>query len=233
MFAGAGVTFASIGSDSIPLGCFQQPRSVTTRETSTEPTIDLYWIPLGAGGSGFVRLNGRIYEALKARRAQRPPKALFHTALVVQVPEGRYVIETMWPCPDDDTRTRGVVVVGPVGSRLLSRWRTFRYEVRRWQNGVLPDAGEAVGGPQTVSRDQALARRLLDATGSVPPLIWGRDQLRTGEMWNSNSVISWLLTRTGLSMDMIHPPDGGRAPGWDAGIVIAFGETADPAPQLR
>ena len=23
--------------------------------------IYLYWIPLGAGGSGFVRLNGRIY----------------------------------------------------------------------------------------------------------------------------------------------------------------------------
>lgn len=30
-------------------------------------TIDLYWFPLGAGGH-FVRLNGRIYEAVKARR---------------------------------------------------------------------------------------------------------------------------------------------------------------------
>jgi hypothetical protein len=28
--------------------------------------IDLYWFPLGAGGN-FVRLNGRIYEAIKAR----------------------------------------------------------------------------------------------------------------------------------------------------------------------
>jgi hypothetical protein len=25
--------------------------------------VDLYWLPLGAGGH-FVRLNGRIYEAL-------------------------------------------------------------------------------------------------------------------------------------------------------------------------
>ena len=33
--------------------------------------IDLYWLPLGAGGN-FVRLNGRIYEAIKARLDRRP-----------------------------------------------------------------------------------------------------------------------------------------------------------------
>jgi len=27
--------------------------------------IDLYWLPLGAGG-WFVRLNGRVYEAARA-----------------------------------------------------------------------------------------------------------------------------------------------------------------------
>jgi hypothetical protein len=31
--------------------------------------IDLYWLPLGAGGN-FVRLNGRVYEAIKG--APRP-----------------------------------------------------------------------------------------------------------------------------------------------------------------
>jgi hypothetical protein len=40
-------------------------------------------------------------------------------------------------------------------------------------------------------------------------------------MWNSNSVISWLLDRTGLPTDSIHPPTGGRAPGWEAGLVTA------------
>ena len=40
--------------------------------------IDLYWIPLGAGGHGFVRLNGRLYESLTARREHRPPPALPH-----------------------------------------------------------------------------------------------------------------------------------------------------------
>ena len=40
-------------------------------------------------------------------------------------------------------------------------------------------------------------------------------------MWNSNSVISWLIAGSGLSPESIHPPAGGRAPGWQAGIVIA------------
>jgi hypothetical protein len=183
--------------------------------------IDLYWIPLGAGGSGFVRLNGRIYEARKSRLERRRPSALYHTALQVHVPEGRFVIETMWPSPDLDTASRGVVVEGPVGGRRLARWRTFRYEVRRWRNGVLPDADYAVDGPQKISDDAGQAQRLLELAESVPPLTWGRDQLRTGEMWNSNSVISWLLARTGLPMEAIRPPDGGRAPGWDAGVAIA------------
>ncbi|MDX1450094.1 MAG: hypothetical protein R3246_13650 [Acidimicrobiia bacterium] len=52
----------------------------------------LYWIPLGAGGTGFVRMNGRIYETMLARRQQRRPLALFHTALRVHNPAGHYVV---------------------------------------------------------------------------------------------------------------------------------------------
>jgi hypothetical protein len=187
----------------------------------TPARVHLFWIPLGAGGSGLVRLNGRIYEWFKARSEGRRPLDLYHTALQVHLPEGFFVVETMWPSPDGDTAARGVVLEGAVGTGPLGRFRTFRYEVRRWRDGVLPDAGEAVGGPRQVSDDPHQARRLLDLAESVPPLIWGRDQLDTGEMWNSNSVISWLLTRAGLSMGAIHPPEGGRAPGWDAGIAIA------------
>ena len=191
-------------------------------------TIDLYWIPLGAGGSGFVRLNGRIYEALQALTEGRRPLALYHTALRVHLREGPYVVETMWPSPDGDTASRGVVLEGAVGARLLIRWRTFRYEVRCWRHGVLPDADQAVGGPQRISDDAAQARRLLKVAASLPPLIWGRDQLGTGEMWNSNSVISWLLSRSGSPMENIRPPAGGRAPGWDAGIAIATGDRKIP-----
>jgi hypothetical protein len=49
----------------------------------------------------------------------------------------------------------------------------------------------------------------------------GRDELRTGEMWNSNSLISWLLARAGIDTDGLEPPVGGRAPGWNAGVVVA------------
>jgi hypothetical protein len=40
-------------------------------------------------------------------------------------------------------------------------------------------------------------------------------------MWNSNSLISWLITRSNLDVNAVHPPSGGRAPGWHAGIVVA------------
>jgi len=46
--------------------------------------VDLYWLPLGAGGH-FVRLNGRLYEALDARLQRRPARDLYHSALQVEV----------------------------------------------------------------------------------------------------------------------------------------------------
>lgn len=187
---------------------------------SFQASIDLYWLPLGAGG-WFVRLNGRIYEAIHALLERRRPLDLYHSALEVRVPEGRFVIENAWPIPDADGASRGVVVEGPVGSRRLARFRALRYEVRRWRYGVIPDADEAVASPQRLSDDLHLARRLLDLVGSLPSPVWGRDELWTGEMWNSNSVVSWLLTRCGLPTEAISPPAGGRAPGWKAGLVMA------------
>jgi hypothetical protein len=182
--------------------------------------IELYWLPLGAGG-WFVRLNGRLYEAIHALLERRRPLDLYHSALRVCLPEGRFVIENCWPIPDADLAARGVVVEGPVASRRLARWRVFRYEVRRWREGVIADAEEAVASPQRLSDDPLLARRLLDLVGSLPSPVWGRDELQTGEMWNSNSVISWLLARSGLPADAIGPPAGGRAPGWQAGLLAA------------
>ncbi|MGH8944931.1 MAG: hypothetical protein ACRDVL_02135, partial [Acidimicrobiia bacterium] len=161
------------------------------------------------------------YEAIKARLERRRPLDLYHTALEVRLPEGRFIVETMWPSPDADTASRGVVVEGPVGSGRIPHLRVFRYEVRRWRDGVLPDADQAVGGPHPLSDDPDRARRLLDLVASVPALIWGRDQLGTGDMWNSNSVISWLLAGSGLPTDTIRAPNGGRAPGWSAGIAAA------------
>jgi hypothetical protein len=71
---------------------------VATRQAASKASIELFWLPLGAGG-WFVRLNGRIYEALHALLERR------------------------------------------------ACWRVFRYEVRRWRDGVIADADEAVASP--------------------------------------------------------------------------------------
>jgi hypothetical protein len=182
-------------------------------------SVDLYWLPLGAGGH-FVRLNGRVFEAVAARVGRREPLDLYHSALEVHVPEGHFVIEQA-PVRDHDGRARGVVAEGPVGSRRAGRLRIFRYEVRRWRNGVIPDVDEAVDSPRRLTDDPVAAQRVLDLAPHVPTATWGRDELETGEMWNSNSVIAWLVARSGLAARSIEPPAGGRAPGWHAGLVAA------------
>lgn len=194
---------------------------------AVEAGIHLYWLPLGAGGH-FVRFNGRVYEAIHACLERRRPLDLYHSALEVRLPEGRFVIENSWPIPDSNGVARGVAVEGPVGSRHLGRFRAFRYEIRCWREGVIPDVSKAVASPQRLSDDRGQAHRLLKLAATVPPLVWGRDELDMGEMWNSNSVISWLLTRSGLRVKEIHPPRDGRAPGWAAGIRIAHLSTPTP-----
>jgi len=188
--------------------------------------VDLYWIPLGAGGHS-VRLNGRVYEAIAAARMHRRPLDLYHSALMLEVDADRYTIE-LAPSPDADQAGRGVVATGAVGSRYVGRWRLFRYEVRCWRDGSIPDLGEAVGGPRRVSTDPRVARRLLGLLENVPTPVWGRDELNAGEGWNSNSVIAWLLAAGGVPTDALHPPSHGRAPGWRAGLEVARRTSAHP-----
>jgi hypothetical protein len=187
--------------------------------TESEPGVDLYWLPLGAGGHS-VRLNGRIFEAVAARLEGRARCKLYHSALEVRVPEGRFVIEQT-PVPDSNGGERGVVAEGAVGSRWAGRFRLFRYELRRWCDGAIPDVSEAVESPRRLTDDLRLSQRVLDLMPYVPTPVWGRDELGAGEMWNSNSVVSWLIARSGLDAESIHAPAGGRAPGWHAGIVVA------------
>jgi hypothetical protein len=99
--------------------------------------------------------------------------------------------------------------------------RIFRYEVRRWRDGAIPDVAEAVASPQRLTENPEQAQRLLDLVPQVPTPVWGRDELAAGEMWNSNSLTSWLIVRSGLEIEPIQPPLAGRAPGWDAGVVVA------------
>jgi hypothetical protein len=186
---------------------------------SSGSTVDLYWLPLGAGGRS-VRFNGRVFEAVAARIAGRPRCALYHSALVVRVPAGRFVIE-MAPVRDAAGDARGVVAEGAVGSGWARPLRIFRYEIRRWRDGAIPDVAEAVESPQRLTEDAAAAQRLLDLVPAIPTPVWGRDELGAGEMWNSNSLTSWLIAAGGLDVASAHLPAGGRAPGWNAGLVVA------------
>jgi hypothetical protein len=181
-------------------------------------SIDLYRLPLGAGGHS-VRLNGRVFQAIQALRERRPRQALYHAALEVRSSAGRFVIE-MTPAAAVGADC-GVVSEGAVGSRSLRRFRLFRYELQRWKDGVSPDVGEAVSSPLRLTDDDDAVKRMLELVAFLPTYVWGRDELRVGEMWTSNSVVSWLVERSGIAVESVRLPAGGRAPGWAAGVETA------------
>lgn len=149
------------------------------------PSLELYWIPLGAR-TRIVRLSGWIYEVA--------------------------------PIPDTaGPRDRGVVAEGPVGLRWHGAWHVFRYEVRRRPAGTIPDLCYAVASPVVLTHDSAVVDQVLDLVPLAPNPVSGRDELDTGEMWNSNSVISWLLTTAGMRPgEPPHngPPQAGRRALW-------------------
>jgi hypothetical protein len=181
--------------------------------------IDLYWLPLGAGGR-CVRWIGRVYERLAAIGQRRRPDDLFHSALLIRSHDTTFAVE-MGPVWNVAATDRGVICEGPVGARMLGRFRAFRYEVRCWPGGSIPDLAEAVGGAHRVTDDPAHVAAVLSVLPQVPPLTWGRDELGTGDMWNSNSLVSWALACTGHDMQAIKPPPRSRAPGWRAGLCLA------------
>jgi hypothetical protein len=137
---------------------------------------------------------------------------------MIDIGAGRFLIE-MAPVPDAAGARRGVVAGGPVGVRWARRSRLFRYELRRWQDGVISDDRQATATLVGVDLDRA--ERLFSLVPSVPTPVWGRDELSTGEMWNSNSVTSWLLAQSRFDTAKFAPPASGRAPGWHAGLVAA------------
>ncbi len=147
-------------------------RGQLTAAAGVHSSVDLYWLPLGAGGH-FVHWNGRAYEALMALWERRRAQDLCHSALEVTGPQGRYVIE-MTPIPDTHGAKRGVVAEGAVGSRLAGYLRVFRYELRGWHDGVIPDVDQAVDSPVHLSNNAGDARRLLELVPDVPTLVGSR-----------------------------------------------------------
>jgi hypothetical protein len=48
-------------------------------------------------------------------------------------------------------------------------------------------------------------------------------------MWNSNSVVAWLLARARIDARLAQVPARGRAPGWKAGLATGRPATAQRA----
>ena len=180
--------------------------------------VRLWWLPVGAGGHVVIHTS-RWWELWRSVREGRRPQPLFHAGLEVLDSGQRTVIE-MTPAWGQDSSDRGVVAAGPVGLRRLGRFRLFRYEVRCWRNGVIPDLAYAPEPPVVFSMTGPEAAALLARVARVPRLVWGA-KTPDGDMWNSNSVISWLLQNSGIDAALLRPPLGGRAPGWRAGIDAA------------
>ena len=195
----------------------------------TPGAVDLFWLPLGAGGYS-VRLNGRVFEAVAARVQHRSARDLYHAALEFRLPLVGGSSSSRHPSRTRTASERGVVVEGPVGARWAGRVRSVPVRSSPLARGRDPRRS---GGRRQSAAAQPPIRSSHKRSGTtyrkLPTPVWGRDELRTGEMWNSNSIISWLITRSGLRVESIRPPTGGRAPGWHAGIVVARRDRSTPA----
>ena len=97
-----------------------------------------------------VRTTGKIYETLTALLQRRLRRSLYHSALVATT-ERQTMIEMAAVLDARGPQERGVVAEGAVGSRCLRRFRVFRYEIRRWPDGLILDLPYAIGGPVRVT----------------------------------------------------------------------------------
>jgi hypothetical protein len=101
-----------------------------------------------------VKDNGRASEVATARLLRRPAQDLFHAALEVTAGKVRHVSEVARIPDGHGPRDRGVVGEGPVGARRAGRLRIFRYEIRRWPSGDIPDRAVAVDSPRRLAADE-------------------------------------------------------------------------------
>ena len=114
-----------------------------------------------------MRWNGIVYEALAALHERRRSQDLYHSALEVRHGGRRYVIE-MAPVWNENSPGRGVVCEGPVGARWLGRFRAFRYEVRCWADGRIPDVLQAVELPAGIAAEGRPMAAMTDSTAHRP-----------------------------------------------------------------
>jgi hypothetical protein len=130
----------------------------------------------------------------------------------------------MAPIPDLRRERRGVVAEGPVGTKWAGRFRLFRYEIRRWREGVIPDAREAIS---TVSVGIDLAGRLAPVrTQGPPPLPRPAAVLRTMG-WRAWAYTGSDGTANSMTTSARMHPSSRMSPAQSNGISRDFGATSD------
>jgi hypothetical protein len=128
----------------------------------------LYWLPLAAGEPlGIVRRSGQVFETIEAHHQHRRPCDLYHSPLKIQSGGQVFTIE-MAPIWGNQQSDRGVVSEGAVGFPWLGHSRFFRYEVRRWHSGIIPDVAQAVASPRHIDTDRRRTLPSLHSSYAVP-----------------------------------------------------------------
>jgi hypothetical protein len=184
----------------------------------SESFVDLLWIPVAAGTPRAQQMSLALWEAIMAAASRRRRATLYHPAMKVGLDGVTYTMELT---PVFVGEPSVPAMTGPVGFRGADRFRFFRYQLRCFEADMLPDEEWAPGPPIRLAGNRDLAQRMLDLAPAVPPYVWGRRVNGTSEMWTSASVVSWMLMQAGIDARSIAIPEGGRAPGWDAGIEVA------------
>ena len=181
------------------------PMSFMTRDEIEASGIDLYWLPLGAGGHS-VRLNGLVFEAIAARlAAPGPPTSTTRRSRSTCRRDGR----DRAGAGVGRERRPGRRRRGSVGTRAAGRFRLFRYEVRRWRDGVIPDLAEAVESPRRLSDDRDLRAAVARARAGVADASLGSRRAAHGRDVELELAHLLAVVRSGLDVDSIRLPRAG------------------------
>lgn len=160
-------------------------------------------------GSACLR-SARVEPYVVPRRCRTIAPVTAEAATVGRIPIG---VEHRCARPGSGARGTGgdalarPVTAVPLYSSMLAGWF---------------DPGRGGSGGQSATVEQRLHRGGTDALAGarLPNGRLGARRVRTGDIWNSNSLVSWLLVRSGHDVGSVRPPPHGRAPGWAAGVAI-------------
>ena len=184
-----------------------------------ESTVELFWLPVGAG-THFQRASLVAYDWCLSHIARRPRAAFVHAALKVKL-EGRTFTLELMPVPAH--QNVAPLLTGPVGISIAGRLRLFRYQLVCRETDSLPDEGWAINSPVLLSTDAAFGKRLMALAPLVPANVWVAGRPAPRRCGHLIRPSRWLLHRTGLDAAALQRPPGTQAPGWAAGIQVAEG----------